>query len=95
MNDLGTKAEKTPCLSEKMDEPSYPSFCVRDKAMEEFLGGNEVDVGDEFEVRMKVRVTGIRNDEYGKSLDMKVLESDDLELEPKKSKESDKDEDAD
>ena len=89
MNTLGTKAEiPTPC--EKPDEPYYPKLYLRDKAMDEFLNGQEVDVGDEFEVTLKVRVCGMTNDKHGQSLDMEVLESEDLSLEPKKSGKSGK-----
>lgn len=84
MNTLGTKVEM-PMPCEKSDEPSYPRLCLRDKAMDEFLNGQEVDVGDEFEVTLKVRVCGMTKDKHGQSLDMEVLQSEDLNLEPKKS----------
>ena len=92
MNDLGTKGESNYPTPAKTDETSYPKLCLYDKAMDEFLGGQKVELGDEFEVKLKVRVSGMRKDKHSQSLDLEVLESEELDLEEKSESE---DEDAD
>jgi len=92
MNDLGTKGESEYLKPEKPDETRYPTLCIYGKAVDEFLGGQKVELGDEFEVKLKVRVSGMRKDKHSQSLDLEVLESEELDLEEKSESE---DEDAD
>lgn len=94
MNDLGSKAESPMAMPEKSNEPYYPTLCLRGDAMEEFLGKQKVDVGDEFEVKFKVRVSGLQKSKHGKSIDLEVLESEELDLEGGE-KETEDEEDAD
>lgn len=74
MNNLGYKSEPMPVPSSKMDKKmSYPHLCIRDKSLEAAFGKEMPQVGEEIEATVKLRVTGIRNDEYGKSVDFDVV----------------------
>jgi hypothetical protein len=78
MTDLGTKydhgAMSAPIKeSKKMD---YPKLCIRDKSLEAAFGKDLPDVGEEIEATVKLVVTGIRNDQYGKSVDFDVVSGD-------------------
>lgn len=93
MKYLGTKVESMPVMCDKSNrpaKPSYPTFSIRDAALKEFLGGEKVEVGDEFEVTLKIRCCSSSDGEYGKSMDFEVLESDPLGMEdgPEGAKES-------
>lgn len=78
--DLGTKRESLngPTSPSPTDSPkvSYPSFAIRDAKATEFLAANECELGDEHEATVKLRVTGVRADQYGKSVDFDVLSID-------------------
>lgn len=96
MIDLGIKPKKdkdcVPCLNEeKKDEPCYPSLCLDGENMEKFKEeAGDCKVGDEYEATVTIRVTGIRDDKYGKSLSFDVVGMEDIygdyEEEKKKSK---------
>lgn len=83
--DLGRKSEQPEGLPTaspaKGKEPKmiYPQFDLRDKVAEAFGKEYDCDVGDELTATVKLRVSGIRNDEYGQSKTFEVTEIDDIE----------------
>jgi len=83
--ELGRKAEDSPITTAspaKGKEPKmvYPQFDLRDKVAEAFGKEYDCDVGDELTATVKLRVSGIRNDEYGQSKTFEVTEIDDVEV---------------
>ena len=74
MKDLGAKHsyESMP-VEAKKDTVRYPELCIRDKSLEAAFGKQLPEVGEEMEATLKLRVKGIRNDEYGKSVDFHVV----------------------
>jgi hypothetical protein len=73
MNNLGYKSESMNVPSKPGKKMSYPHLCIRDKSLEAAFGKEMPQVGEEIEATVKLRVTGIRNDEYGKSVDFDVV----------------------
>jgi hypothetical protein len=73
MNDLGYKSEPMAVPSKPEKKMSYPHLCIRDKSLEAAFGKELPKVGDEMEATLMLRVTGMRNDEYGKSVDFDVV----------------------
>lgn len=73
MNDLGYKSEPMPVTSKPEKKMSYPNLCIRDKSLEAAFGKEMPQVGEELEATLMLRVTGIRNDQYGKSVDFDVV----------------------
>ena len=60
--------------SPKSPETTYPSLTLNDDLATAFLKENEVVLGDEIEVPAKFRVSGLRDDNYGSSVTLDVLE---------------------
>lgn len=83
---LGRKSESSEGLPTaspaKSKEPKmiYPQFDLRDKVSEAFGKEYDCDVGDTLTATVKLRVSGIRNDEYGQSKTFEVTEIDDVEV---------------
>lgn len=53
---------------------TYPSFCLNDDVAKEFIEAHEINLGKEFEATVKLKVTGVRKDEYGQSVTFDVFE---------------------
>lgn len=85
--DLGRKAdspEGIPTASPaKSKEPKmiYPQFDLRDKVVEAFDKEYDCEVDDVIEAKVKLRVSGVRKDEYGQSKTFEVLSIDEVEVE--------------
>ncbi len=87
MKDLGytpdMKAE--PVLASDKPKVQYPTVSLSEGSLDKFLDGEKMpSVGDEFEMTVKFRVTGISDNEWGKRLEMSMIECDcmtDLETE--------------
>lgn len=73
MNDLGYKSEPMAVPSKLKKKMSYPNLCIRDKSLEAAFGKELPKVGDQMEATLMLRVTGMRNDEYGKSVNFDVV----------------------
>lgn len=73
---------------EGKDKVSYPSYSLRGDKMEEFLKEcpEAKEVGYELTARVKLKVSGFRDDQYGKDLTLDVQSMDDF-------KDEDEDED--
>ena len=59
-----------------MPDVAYPSICLNDDVAKEFIEAHEIDLGKEFEATVKLKVTGVRKDEYGQSFDVIELNTD-------------------
>jgi hypothetical protein len=88
MKDLGESYEKTVPMPEPSTDNSkkktYPKLCLRDKTLAAVFGKDLPKVGTEIEGEIMLKVTGIRDDEYGKSVDFDVVS---MELEGAESEE--------
>lgn len=56
----------------------YPDFCVRDEAATKLLDAYPCSLGDEIAATVLLKVTALREDEYGKSVTFEVREVDDM-----------------
>lgn len=65
---------------EEKDKVSFPSFSLRDDKMEEFLKEcpDAKEVGYELTATVKLKVSGYRDDQFGKDLSLEVQSMDDL-----------------
>lgn len=95
--DLGKKVESPSeaiaPASPKKPKISYPSFSVNDEVFDEFKKQYpEAKVGDEITVTAKLKVSGHREDEFGKSVTFDVTHIEDKEG---AKKDADGDEDGD
>lgn len=87
---LGRKPETPETMvqavaSPKMPETIYPSFTLDNEIGKKFLEHYDLSMGDECEVKAKLRVSGLRDDQYGNSVTMEVVSvdhDDGEELEP-------------
>jgi hypothetical protein len=70
---------------------TYPSFTLNDKAAEEFCKEHECELGKEYAFTGKLKVTGHREDEFGKSITFDVKEIDDMAEEHTEGDEKPKD----
>jgi hypothetical protein len=57
---------------------SYPDFTVRDEAATKLLEEYSCDVGEEIAATVRLKVSGRREDEYGKSITFEVLDLEDM-----------------
>lgn len=92
--DCGTKHKgelmPTKAANPKKPKISYPSFTLNDDKAAAFLKETKAEVGDVFTGSNKIEVTGMRDDEYGKSVTISVIELNDLaESEASESKAED------
>lgn len=80
--DCGTKHKGGPAeaMPSKAKEPkiTYPSFTLNDEKATAFLKETEAEVGDFLTSSTKLEVTGMRDDEYGKSVTLSVVALNDL-----------------
>lgn len=79
MNDLGYKNEPMAVPETKAkNEPkmSYPHLCIRDKSLEAAFGKELPSVGEEVEATVKLKVTGVSHDEWGKRVEFDVVAGD-------------------
>ena len=81
--DLGIKKECgevcAPCPpKEKEDELRYPGLTLEGEQVDRVKGDHECKVGDEYTATVKLRVTRISDDQFGKSLGFDVIEMDDF-----------------
>ena len=62
------------------DEPktSYPGFSLSDEVADQFLKDSGAKVGDEFAATVRLKVTGLRDDQIGKNVRFDVIELDDV-----------------
>jgi len=61
---------------------SYPSFQLSDEVAEKFSSEYDCEVGDELTATVKLRVSGIRKDEYGHGITFDVVSIDDVSEKP-------------
>lgn len=94
--DLGRK-RPDPSLPVSISAPeikvSYPSFNLNEDVAKKFCEAHPCKVGQEFTAKVKLKVTGQRQDEYGHSLTLDVesidgIETPDDESEAKSEKKS-------
>jgi hypothetical protein len=81
--DLGKKFSidslATPASSDSPESKvSYPGFSLSDDVAEQFLKDSEAKVGDEFAATVRIKVTGLSDDQIGKNVRFDVLELDDV-----------------
>jgi len=86
MIDLGTKPEPPEAVgAPTKEEPKiqYPSFTLRDENVDKLKEetGHDCQVDDVYLADVKLRVSGVRSDEYGKSIELEVVEMDEIEPE--------------
>jgi|ERR1043166_4415591 hypothetical protein len=92
--DLGVKPEKPteavgPSLgTSEGPKIMYPSFSIPEKLMDDFLEAHPVEFEDEVTARVKLRVTGMRQEDYGSGITLSVLSIDNIK--PISSESSDK-----
>ena len=62
------------------DEPktSYPGFSLSDEVADQFLKDSGAKVGDEFAATVRLKVTGLSDDQIGKNVRFDVIELDDV-----------------
>ena len=62
------------------DEPktSYPGFSLSDEVADQFLKDSGAKVGDEFAATVRLKVTGLSDDQIGKNVRFDVIELDDI-----------------
>ena len=62
------------------DEPktSYPGFSLSDEVADQFLKDSGAKVGDEFAATVRLKVTGLSDDQIGKNVRFDVVELDDV-----------------
>lgn len=77
--DLGQKTPDSPNTVPAQvgtDQPkvTYPTFTVRDAVAKEVSDALGISAtGEEFQLSVRVSVSGLRDDEYGRSVDFKVM----------------------
>ena len=81
--ELGQKSSENGLPStagEEKDKVSFPSYSLRGDKMEEFLKEcpEAKEVGYELTARVKLKVSGYRDDQYGKDLTLEVQSMDDF-----------------
>ena len=76
--DLGVKNESPSAVPQATEAPkvNYPGLSFRDKVAEEFQKTYDCKLGDEITATVKLKVTGHRADQYGKSVDFDVISAD-------------------
>jgi len=79
--DLGVKREKNeamPVTSPDVEMPDiiYPSFSLDGDKAKEFADQFPADLNDSMTVKAKIKLTGLRNDKYGSSLNFDILSID-------------------
>lgn len=57
---------------------TYPGFSIEDEHATKFLEDTEAKVGDEFAATVRIKVTGLTDDTYGKNVRFDVVELDDI-----------------
>lgn len=87
MIDLGTEPpdfSKTEPVSPERGKTRYPSFNLSDKVAEQFKKEcGDCDVDQVYTACVKIKISGMTNNEYGKSITVDVLEMDEVEAEEK------------
>jgi hypothetical protein len=90
---LGTKLEEpktaAPVQAGHVKDVSYPGFCLNDKLVEQFMEEHKVKMGDELTATVRLKVVGMSDETYGKSLRFDVLELSDTKDKPFEDKDSD------
>ena len=80
--ELGKKKESLGSLAQapSAGEPTktYPGFSITDEHAKKFLEDTDAKVGDEFAATVRLCVTGMTDDSYGKDVRFDVIELDDL-----------------
>lgn len=80
MPDLGTlpkdDSSLTPPAGPEPKKPSYPSFSLNDDKVDAVKGDETCAVGDEYTATVKLRVSSVSDDNYGKSLRFDVISLD-------------------
>jgi hypothetical protein len=80
--DLGTKSKNGPepatVKPQEKSKVNYPSFNLNDEKATAFLKESDAEVGDTFTATVTLEVTGIRDDQYGKSVTLDVRSMDDI-----------------
>lgn len=75
-NDPPTTAVAMLSDSQESKEPKihYPNFCIRDELAEKFAKEFEIKKDQEFEAVVKIKVSGWADEEYGKRVELSVME---------------------
>lgn len=82
--DLGTKRPEGGALVSPQkgeNKVFYPSFDISDDKAKKFLAEYDCDVDDVITATVKLRVSGLRKDEYGHSVTLEVQSIDDVKTE--------------
>jgi len=84
--DLGTKVKETDAVSvpEPPSGTRYPGFTLSDDVVDQLTDECPCEVGDTLTATVKLKVTGMTDQEYGKSLSFDVL-SMEVDGEPEKA----------
>jgi len=91
MKDLGESYEKPEPMAVESNykgdkKKSHPKLCLRDKTLEAVPGKDMPKVGTEFEAEVMLKVSGISDDEWGRTVDFAVVS---MELGESESEEED------
>lgn len=83
--DLGTKRDESkeslPVRSSPdMPDTLYPSFSLDGDKAKEFAEESKADLNSTITGRVKLKLTGLRNDRYGSSLSFDILSIDDMTI---------------
>lgn len=80
MADLGIVESESPMDISKAEskEPRYPDLTLRDEQVERVKGDHQCTPGDEYTATVRLRVSGVKDDEYGSSLSFQVLSMDEF-----------------
>lgn len=73
------KCEPMPSCPEPSKGPSYPEICLRDEQFEQFkeLLGGDLKLGQMLTLNNpKFKIKGLREDQYGKAIDLCLIECD-------------------
>jgi hypothetical protein len=87
---LGVPPQSLPDEGDKEPKIVYPDFCVRDEAATKLLDEYECTLGEEIAATVRLRVSKLQSDEYGKCVGFEVIEIDDMapETEEKEGEEA-------
>lgn len=78
MADLAQKPSKNPVGASEPSKPSYPTLTLRDDQVDKVKGEHECNVDDIYDAYVRLKVTGISNDEFGQRLEFAVTNMDEF-----------------
>lgn len=71
-------------ISDSKNKVSYPSFTLRDDVAKDFLASYDCKIGDELTATIKLKVSGLRQDQFGSSVEFEALDLDNITKKGKK-----------